>query len=219
MRTLIQIGCTFTALAFSVCSMAGVVVNDPRLPPVGGEYRTPAQVHADYAFGGNVFSLSNILHFGFNNVVISNAPPNELEQFDSTVEGDAFFNRSFVGHFATNAAVTTLVHNKSGLTTGTFQTEMLALSLSALTSVGTVMIRESPTLPSLGMTTVSALGGGQYQIDSFFDVFTELSIDGGQSFIPSMGSTRVELVPEPSSLVLLLCGFLVAALTLRRRAS
>ena len=81
------------------------------------------------------------------------------------------------------------------------------------------MIRESPTLPSLGMTTVSALGGGQYQIDSFFDVFTELSIDGGQSFIPSMGSTRVELVPEPSSLVLLLCGFLVAALTLRRRAS
>ena len=218
MRTLLRVGSTFAALAFSVPSLAGVVVSDPRLPPVAGVYRTPADVHADYAAGGNVLSLQNILHYGFSNVVISNLPPNEREQFDSILEGDALLNGSFVGHLAVNAAVDTLVFNKSGLTTGTFQTEMLALSLTASTTVGPVMIRESPTLASTGMTTVAALGGGQYRIDSFFDVFTELSFDGGQSWIPSTGPARVELVPEPSSLILLLCGLLAVGWAVRRRA-
>ena len=219
MRTLLRIGSTFAALTFCVSSLAGVIVNDPRLPPVAGVYRTAADVHADYMAGGNLLSLHNIQHFGFSSVVITNAPPNELEQFDSIVEGDAFLNGSFVGHFATNAAVNTVVFNKSGLTTGTFQTEMLALSLSAPTSAGTLLIRESPTLPSLGTTTVAALGGGRYQIESFFDVFTELSIDGGQTFIPSIGSTRVELIPEPSSLLLLLCGLLVSGWIVRQRGN
>ena len=42
-----------------------------------------------------------------------------------------------------------------------------------------IQIRESPTLASLGETYIMDIGGGLYDIDSFFDVFTELSVDGG----------------------------------------
>jgi hypothetical protein len=54
-----------------------------------------------------------------------------------------------------------------------------------------MMIRESPTLASTGQTTITDLGGGQFRIDSFFDVFTELSLDGGQSWSPSNSSQHV----------------------------
>jgi hypothetical protein len=71
-----------------------------------------------------------------------------------------------------------------------------------------------------------AVAGGQTRIlDSFFDVFTELSVDGsnitGDYSISQMtqdsGSLAKTGVPEPSTTVLLALG-LVAALLLRRRA-
>jgi hypothetical protein len=111
-----------------------------------------------------------------------------------------------------------------GDTTGTFDTEMLSMSLSGLG--GTVMVRESPTRASTGKTTITDIGGGMWHIDSFFDVFTELSLDGGTSWMPSnMGGdgqshpTRVYLggIPEPASIALLALGFLGIAATIRRR--
>ena len=59
------------------------------------------------------------------------------------------------------------------------------------------------------------MGGGMYMIDSFFDVFTELSVDEGNSWYPAeTGSDRISLVPEPLSCVLLGIGGLAL---LRRR--
>jgi hypothetical protein len=78
----------------------------------------------------------------------------------------------------------------------------------------------------LGKTSVTDIGGGMYHIDSFFDVFTELSLDGGASWIPSnMGSdgqshpTRVYLggIPEPASIALVVIGLLGACGFTRRR--
>lgn len=65
-----------------------------------------------------------------------------------------------------------------------FDTEMVQLDLAGGTLPPLVMIRESPTLASLGQTTIQDLGGGSFRIDSFFDVFVELSTDGGQTWIP-----------------------------------
>jgi hypothetical protein len=73
-------------------------------------------------------------------------------------------------------------------------------------SPGTVLIRESPTLASVGQTDILDLGGGLYHIDSFFDVFTELSVDGGQTWIAAGESVRITLIPEPTSCVLVLLG-------------
>src|SRR5262249_4837746 len=58
-------------------------------------------------------------------------------------------------------------------------------SLSGGTLPGGVMVRESPTKASLGRTSVRTTAS-DYRIGSFFDVFTELSTDGGVTWSPSI---------------------------------
>jgi hypothetical protein len=99
--------------------------------------------------------------------------------------------------------------------TAFYDTEMLSLSIEGVDPVlGPFMIRESTTLPSLGRYSVENLTSGLFRIDSFFDVFTELSLDDGQTWTPSQSSSRLTLVPEPSTSVLLILGSLLVA---RRR--
>lgn len=79
-----------------------------------------------------------------------------------------------------------------------FDTEMLQLDLSG--GGMPAMIRESPTLPSTGQTLKQDVGGGNYWVDSFFDVFTELSLDGGQTWYPAGGPihlTSIDQTPLP----------------------
>ncbi len=109
--------------------------------------------------------------------------------------------------------------------TGVFDIEVTQLDLDGLSALGPLRLRESPTLASLGKTKISDLGGGNFQIDSFFDVFIELSIDGGQSWLQSQtGAARFESadfnnnVPEPGSF-LLVSGAVLALLAGRRRRS
>ena len=85
--------------------------------------------------------------------------------------------------------------------TRTFDTEMLSLNLSGGTLPAGVMLRESPTLQSLGKTTLTTLPDGTYRISSFFDVFTELSTDGGTSWTPSDGPMRLDATNPSSVLV------------------
>ena len=66
----------------------------------------------------------------------------------------------------------------------TIPIELVALSLIS-TVDPMVRLRESPTLPSLGMMTISSNGSGTGgTFDSFFDVFFDLSFDGGGTFAP-----------------------------------
>src|SRR5438309_1005328 len=91
---------------------------------------------------------------------------------------------------AAASVLTAMALDKVGNMTVTFQTEMLSMNLSGSAGGMPIMIRESPTLASTGRTTITDVGSGTnrlYRIDSFFDVNTELSMNGGTNWIASAG--------------------------------
>src|SRR5262249_46911699 len=134
------------------------------------------------------------------------------DNFNSQLLGDLVVNGGSPMPFAASAAVTgnvTKAAGPNGSSLGTFATEMVQPDITGLP--GGALIRESPTLASLGQTTIADQGGGLFHIDSFFDIFTELSLDGGQTWIPATGPGHVDLVsgvPEPSTFALLGLGAL-----------
>ena len=192
--------------SLSLCgaASAGIITDDPTLPPNKGAYFLVNPPVKYILAGPLAIELSDILHFGFINVIQIPLGPDEKEIFDSTVTGQISINGGPQSAFTLMGSIETLVFGKTGNTTGTFQTEMLQLDLTG----GGIMVRESPTLASLGQTTITDLGGGSFKIDSFFDIFTELSLDNGANWIPATGTAeRVELVSEPGSLALMIAGF------------
>lgn len=100
----------------------------------------------------------------------------------------------------------TLTHTIGG--TRYFDTEMLSLNLSGGTLPGGFLLRESPTRRSLGQQVIASTADGQFRISSFFDIFTEISLDGGQTWSESESTTRLELsgpeivVEQPSGVEL-----------------
>ncbi len=81
-----------------------------------------------------------------------------------------------------------------------YSTEMTQLDISGGGS--SVMLRESPTLQSTGQTTVKRLSSnGGYRVSSFFDVFLELSMDGGATWTPADNSVRLVTTPTPTFVV------------------
>lgn len=110
-------------------------------------------------------------------------------------------------------------------TVGTFATEILSMDLSSSPDPpelqGPVIVRIDPSRMSTGHVTVLKRGDSTYQVDSFFDVFTELTLDDGTTWNPSLGPTplqgSINVVPEPSTLALLVCaGMALALLRVRR---
>jgi hypothetical protein len=140
-----------------------------------------------------------------------------VHTFNSVVEGDLFLFGSFIDHIIADGLTTVRVEFDQLLGAERFfDTELLQLDISGGNLPAGVLIRESPTLPSFGRTAIRGLGGGQFEIASFFDVFTELSLDGGQTWMPSNGSVTMQLVPEPATVLLLTCGMVAGAAGRRR---
>lgn len=183
----------------------GVIVNSSDLPPVCNPqsscgYVGPAEFHAMMAAGEEITSPNH--HF-FTNIVRTPTAGGEFEDFDT--ELDVIIDVGG-GPQATNlvgpARIKTL---NGGASTGLFDTEIISMSLTGNVGGIPVEIRESPSKQSLGKVQVQDIGGGLFQIDSFFDVFTELSVNGGPFEPQTNGPGRVNL-PEPSGSLTLLAG-------------
>jgi hypothetical protein len=214
----------------------GVDTTDPELPPPG-VYLSPQDVHAMYAGPSLTIVLQAIQHQPFKDLDPAHLPnadgtgTNEHHDFDSDLRGQGSCidaPNAFGACAAANippsfpvmmeGRVQTVALNKGPTdTTGLFATEMVGMSLSGTGPTPPfVMVREGAP-PSLGQTRIMDNGDGTYHIDSFFDVFTELSFDGGANWFPSIGPTRVNLVPEPSSVVLAALALIAAVGYVRRR--
>jgi hypothetical protein len=154
------------------------------LPPSDPNDGYVSQFHAHYATGGPVFDLSNVIHNQFTQCF---TPPNSgtsTEAFNSTVSFDLSVNGGALQHITTSGVPVSVNVTFAGTvaSTTTYNTEMTQLDINL---GGGVLVRESPTLASTGQTTVTDNGGGHFHIDSFFDIFTELSLDNGATWTPS----------------------------------
>jgi hypothetical protein len=124
--------------------------------------------------------------------------------------GTAASNRLFVGNLSFDSGGSSL-----------YDTELVELHLVALNGlppgISEMRLRESPTRQSLGKTSNLALPGGGFRVDSFFDVFFELSLDGGANWVPASGPLHIESFPEPSTCILTALGLVGIAAGSRRR--
>jgi hypothetical protein len=111
---------------------------------------------------------------------------NAVATFELSADGVSWGTAVANGPLAAN------INNTTGTgSTSMFDTEMLQLDLYGDSpGFGPVMLRESPTKQSLGKHTIRQDPRG-YRVSSFFDVFLELSTDGGGTWIPANRSMRV----------------------------
>ena len=86
-------------------------------------------------------------------------------------------------------------HDADGDGRREIETELLSMNLTGMAPFGPLMVRESPTLPSLGRI-VQQTPGADFAADSFFDVFFDISLDGGQTWLPVQEPVRMEAVIE-----------------------
>lgn len=207
---------TVFALLAATCTgirAQGLVTASPDLP-ADGIYVSPLGQSMEYPPLGIVVNFP-VLDPDVDTTIRTTIGNDEQAIFNAVLSGVEIGLGA--GPVALTGPVDMLTTGRMLSTTGLFDTEIVSMSLSGITLLGPVMLRESPMLPSVGRTDITDLGGGLYHIDSFFDVFTELSVDGGQSWTPSTEAIRLNLIPIPEPSTLALLGLAIGLLLRRKR--
>jgi hypothetical protein len=218
----------FLAFAASALNADGITAQSNCLPPAGGEYAGGVE---QWVTNQGTINLANPIHNQFTTCETpQSTTPGGMwtEAFNSMVSGELFVNGNDMGPVSGSAAVIiglTVASDAGGVETLNTQMTELDINLG-----GGDLIRIDPTTPSTGQTTITDLGGGNFQIQSFFDIFTDLSLDGGNTWYPSSGGNgpgggalmtlqepTTATTPEPGTFLGLGTGLLGLGVGLKRK--
>ena len=168
------------------------------LPPTNGVYISPAQFHQFYANG---IVIRNARHRFFTQ---SLPPPpiggSQTHNFGSQVDCEVSIDGG-ASFFPASAPAQVTVHVTSTGQQGatrTFDTEMLQLDIGGGSLPAGVMLRESPSRPSLGQTTVRQVPGG-YMIIEFLRCVHRTQHRMAAPMVPAQDAGHVELRKDPST--------------------
>src|SRR5262249_1004549 len=171
------------------------------LPPPTGAYISPQLWHALFAQG---IIIRDVRHKLFTQ---SYLPPqtgsNDTHTLDSQLDMQVSTDGGNSWTYLRSPATMTVNVGGLGSPANTlYDTEMLSLDATMQAGGMTLKIRESPTLPSRGGTQIDAQADGTQRIHSFFDIFVELSTDGGATWNGATnGPVRMELREQAPEVV------------------
>jgi len=161
------------------------------LPPVNGQYGSPTLLSY-----GTELSIRN---FVMANFIDCNPPPSAVGQTEIHTNSSTAtfeFSQDSGNTWVPVQAPATITEKITKIgETGTerdFVSEVLSLNISGGSLPPGVMIRESPSKQSTGETSIQDAPEG-FLISSFFDIFTEISLDGGQTFIAAIQPINIIL--------------------------
>ncbi len=214
---------TLFAAASTSSLLAQDVSTTPDLAPSNGEYLSTTPLI--YNGSGLTVGLSGLELTGLSAVNAGNNLPGNTPGNTSTEQFTSFFDvfvsingGPAIESTGTGTETVTLTRVNGTGDTGSFNTQLTALDLPGSVAGHSAVLTADTSNPSVGSTTISNASGGDFRINSFFDIFTDLSIDGGALIPQANGPTVLTLEPAPdtsSTLPLLLIP--AALLTLAHR--
>ena len=192
-------------LAVAATAQGGAVFPTDHLPPQGVYEDNSGQV-VTYSDGFTAVMAWGFSHHTFSPQYAPPDPGPDVLTYNSTLEFT--LDVGSLLPFADTSAqvgVTAWLSSDDG-TTRVYDMEMNHLNGDDTGGFLDVLFRESPLYVSSGQTSITDLGDGNFHIDSFFDVWTELSLNNGASWLPADRAIRLELIPEPATMGLLALG-------------
>jgi hypothetical protein len=198
---------------------AAIISSTPTLPPLGVPFIAPTGVGC---FGAlNVCVTSGAISF-------TSVDPSTFDVNGQHITGDATYQGLITMSGQTTPLTLTgpITMGVEGRTfdtqLGSWNTDLDGLSLSGMVLGHMLTLKLDPSNESTGMASVELIGGGDqdqplYRIDSFFDVFVDLTLDSIPPLHTTRGPIHLTLAAEPASLALLAGPILGLAAVRRRR--
>lgn len=197
------------------CSASGQVVkNSATFPPPGGKFKAKN----DLTFEGLKTKLKgNVLVIGdLNSFEYKKGPSGLKKTVDAKLKGKKTKGTSDKKPFSLKGRMQKKVFGRTDpKQTGKFDMEIKESKFQDISAPGEAILVSLTASGADARVEIREVDNGQFLFDSFFDVFAELSLNGGDP-VPGDGPARFRLVPEPASVAMLALGLMGLAVNARR---